>query len=303
MSTPTNTTTTAHIQATLIAQETMALYEKYSVFDKLVGPAHLYNVPQGVRTLTIAQQSALAFAATTEATAQGSTAFQPTPRQLTPITIAANILESWETPQGTPLDTVNMYAQAAARGYTHAIESQATISYAAHYGEAVSGNRIGTNAVALSGAIVRQGIGLLLSHGAPGPYNYVVDPIQFNELMANAEFRAATVRDMSSIHGYAATIGVSMDRYLGNFAGVHVWVGNGMINATGRRSMMFGQGALGRGYKQWYTDANPTPAQLHVSKEWQTNLSAHRIWFRSSWDVGGLVFTSTTNNWVVDIVS
>lgn len=301
----TNTTTIVG-QHTMIETRTLYLAEKLFVFRKLITPGFRVQVPAGSRIANISQQDSLTFAATTQATAQDSEAFTTTQRSFTPATIGTNILEAWEAQEGTPISNIDMYAEAAATAWAALEDDNSTLGFAHIYGEAPSStpdHEIGTDAVALTAYQALQGAQLLRTAGCAAPYHWVIDPIQWKELMSDADARQWLQLTRDGGMGYAATLGIQADRYLGQIHGVNVWVANALVESSGLHSMMFGQGAIGQAYKLISTPLSPTPSEFNVEIDWESNKFARRISYRVCMFVDGVGFTNTTNKFIVDIIS
>lgn len=302
----TTTTTAAYGMNALISAKAVQYYDKQRVFAGLIGEEHKYLVPAGAKSIEVDQLDYLTMTASDtspgEAVADDSETFATTPRTLTPAVVSTNILTSW-IKQDNTTGYADQIAEAAGYAYAVAQDSAANISFASLYTEATgTTHELGANSTALTAALGRAGWAALLSSGARGPYNWVIDPIQANELMADAEFRQSVMK-VNGDGSYAVTTGVNMDRYLGTIYGVNVWVGNGMVESTGLFSMMFGRGALGLGYKMVSTDVAPTPTELSIGAQWSNDLRAYRTLVMACFDASGIAFTSTTNSFLVALVS
>lgn len=291
---------------TAIAAKTVYYYDAYALFPKLIGPQFKVALPDGNKAVTFSQLDYLTVALHTEATGGDSETFTTVARTLTPAVHQANVLtgiESWST-SAVPL--VDMFSEAFAAAYARYVDGAATYSFAADYAEAPSSgpdHEIGADSTAYTAALIRQGASLLMTAGAKRPYHLVLDPIQFEELLRDPEARGYMMGGQAPGSQFAATLGVGMDRFLGQIYGVYVWVADAMIESSGLHSMMFGQGAMGMAYKPISTPLSPTPTEVNVDIEWDAHKIGYRTVFSSMFDIDGIAFTSTTNKFIVDIIS
>jgi len=298
----TSTSTAAYGMNALISANAVQYYDKARVFAGLIGEEYKFLVPAGAKSIEVDQLDYLALAAETEATAKDSETFATTPRTLTPAVWTTNVLTSWIKADNTN-GHFDQIAQAAGTALAVAEDSTAAISFAALYTEATgTTHELGANGTALNAALGRAGLAALMTSGARAPYNWVIDPIQAGELLADAEFRQSCVKVLGD-GSYPVTTGVNLDRYLGTIFGVHVWVGNAMIESSGLFSMMFGRGALGLAYKMISTPVAPTPSELSIGSEWSNDLRGYRTTIMTCRDTSGIAFTSTTNSFLVAIAS
>lgn len=302
----TNRSTLAGAMPTIIAPKAVYYYEKLKVVRGLLGAGSQYMVPDGAKSITVNQLDYLTFAATTEATAQDSEAFtlgnSAAGRVLTPVMVGANVLVGLESVNSGGQDINEMFAEAAATAWAAYDDT----ALCALYGEAPStgpDHEIGTDATALTAAIVRQGVSLLMAAGAKQPYNYVIDPIQFNELMADAEAKQYLRDTRSGGMTYAATTGVSMDRYLGQIYGCNIWVANALAESSGLHSIMFGQGAMGVAYKMLSSELSPGSSLMLADVQYLTGPPRYRCGFYVMQHCLGTAFSATTNAFMVDIIS
>jgi len=292
---------------TLVAARAVYYHDKLKVFRGLLGPQSEYEVPDGAKAITVNQLDTLAFAATTEATAQDSEAFDlggtsSAGRTLTPVIVGKNVLFGHESMISSGIDVVEMFSEAAATAWSLFDDD----ALAGLWGEAPSttpDHEIGTDGVALDASIIRSGVGLLLAAGAKQPFNLCIDPIQFEELMRDTEAKQYLRDTRQAGMAMAATTGVSMDRYLGTIFGCNIWVSNALRESSGLHAIMFGQKAMGVAYKYMQTPLSPGRNLMSVDIKYETGPPRYRIGFYVFQHALGTAFTSTTNAFMVDIIS
>jgi len=303
---PSNTTTLAGILQTAISERMIDQYFKKKVFRPLIGERNIILVPNNTQSWKIGQRDTLSFDATTQGTEDTPEPFDTAAtdaRTLTPIVFAAHALAAWEVVNDTPVKVINEMAVAALTAWDVLEDSDTTYGFAAQYGEACNttpDHEIGTNATAMDAAIILNGVQLLMTAGAGEPYNHVIDPIQVKELMQDTEAKA-WLRQKNG--DYAATVGADPNRYLGEIHGVQIWRGDAMVESSGLHSIMFGTNALGLGYKLISNPLNPTPLEFSPTVQWEDSANSYRVTFRVCMNIGGLSDTSTTNRFMVDIIS
>jgi len=302
----TDTTSLATVLPTLVSERAIPYYEKHRLWAGLF-PEHVYKLNQGESTLDVNQLDTLTFALRTQATTQASETFTTTKRGLTPVTHGSNVVISVESIQRSGVNIVDWMADAAATAWAHQEDAVATYSYAATYADAdTSGpdHLIGADSTALTAALGRQAVGLLLTAGAKPPYHWVIDPIQFEELMRDSEAKQFLHNTRGAGLTYAATLGVNPDRYLGDIYGAHVWVADAMIETgSGLFSIMAASGSVGKGWRELPTPTNPNPGELCVDMQWHNDLLAYRIAYSVCQHISGLSWMANNNRFMVALQS
>lgn len=299
----TNTTTLATALPTLISQRAIPYYHKKRLFSGLIGPENIYKLSKGESTLSVNQLGTLTMGLRTEATAQTEAAFTTTEREFTPITHGVNVAISTEALDRAGANVVDWIGEAAATAWAYQEETVATYSFAALYIEADDASpdhRIGVDGTAVDAAICRQGAQLLMTSGAGRPYHWVIDPLQFEELMRDSEAKQYL---MNTKGNAAATYGVSDERYLGQIYGVHVWVSDEMIQTSGPWSIMFGKDAFGKAWRELQSPNNTTPGELLTDVTWEADLLAWRLTFAVCQQMLGQGWATQTSRFIVSIVS
>lgn len=296
--------------ATGIETRAVYYYDKQKVFRGLIGPRYRFKVPKGQSAINVSKLGNLALESHTEATASEANTYATTYRVLTPVTLSNTAVVSWEASDGSAIGIMDMLGESAAMAWASAEDDLATYSFAAAYTEACNtapDHEIGTDAVALTAAIGRQGEALLRTAGCKGPYNWVVDPIQQEELMRDPEARQSFRDNSARGLAYAAGTGVALDRYMGMIGNVHVWIGNAMVESSGLHSIMFGDGAFGQAYKTISTPLSPVESEMNVDVQWDGRKIANEVTFTISQHNEGICQQSstyaTTNTFCVDIIS
>lgn len=304
----TNTTTLGTASPTLVSTRAIYYYEKLRVFRPLLGPNASILVPNNALIFKVNQLDTLTFGAHTQGTGQDAEAFTTTGRDLTPVILSTNVLTALEAYSSTPASLEDWFAEAAGTAWAALEDDNSTYGFAALYADcsnltSAPDHTLGANGTALDASLCRQGVTKLMSAGAKKPYNWVIDPIQFEELMRDSEAKQYLMNTRGANTTYAATTGVDMDRYLGQLYGCHVWVGNAMIESTGLHSIMFGQDGIGIGYKMVQTPNSGAPAEMAVDMVWEGHEIGWRTTFIVYMDTGGIAWTATNNKFIVDIIS
>lgn len=308
---PTNTTTLDKAIPSLIESRIFDAVNRQALWENIIGEENVVNLGGVGDTFDINQISTATMAATTQTAQQTETAVTPTSRQFVPATYGVTYLLSWEGKTYSQLDAEAMIARVTAAAYLTLLEGTATaaagVNFNSWYGEAPTSGPdhfIGTDGTPLNSNSILQAQQLLLTALAPMDHRYVIDPIQYRELMQDTACKA----DMQNTRGaglaQVATMGVQPNRYLGDIHGVPVFVANAMAESSGLHSLMFAKGAIGVGYKMISTPLSPVPSRINTDISWGDGTRfAWTITVRTVFDVVGQVFTSTTNKWVVDIIS
>ena len=258
----------------------------------------------------IVQRSGMTFAALTEWDGTGNTtntALDPTKRTLSPVLIGCHFQMSYEANSFSSIDPLKMIADEAATAWAQAEDSASTISFAALYTEAPSSSpdhEIGTQNVPMDAALVRNGVQLLMTAKARPPYNLFIDPVQWGELMQDALAISLLKDGGAQPAGFRAVEGVRMDQFVGKLFGCNIWcVPGGMISSSGIHAMMVGQNAIGIAYKRVSTPLSPTPSELNIDVQWFAQHRYYVVALTTCFDTGGIAWTSTTNKFMVELVS
>lgn len=257
----------------------------------------------------VVQRDTLTFADLDEGGASGNSneVFAPTARTLTPIMIGTTLTMSWEARTFPEIDPINMVIDEAANAWAQAVDSAATISYAANYTDADNSgpdHEIGTDGVAFDAALIRQGVQLLMTAKARPPFNLFIDPIQWGELMQDALAISLLKDGGAQPAGFRAVEGLRMDQFVGKLFGCNIWVvPGGLIESSGLHAMMLGANALGIAYKRIATSLSPTPSELNIDIDWDAHARAYIVALSTCYDVGGISGASTENKFMVDMIS
>jgi len=209
---------------------------------------------------------------------------------------------SWEGRTYTQGDPYTMISRAVGRAWNK-LEDQSDVGvgFAGLHGEPPSGGDIGTNGVAMDGALIRTAGQILLTNGGPMPYRGVLDPIQWAEILSDSDSReqlkASVGRQLN------ATGTVDPRRYLGMVYNVELYVADAMVESTGLHALIFAQGGIGLGYKRIATPASPTPSEINIEATWDSDIFGWAINAAVINDVSGLVDTATANRWLINAIS
>ena len=262
----------------------------------------------GVGTnLDINQMGTVAFGALTEATAPSNQAYTTTKRTLTPIYLGGTLFVSHQAKNRAQMDPMAQIADAVATAWVDLEDGNDTYGWSGQYADAdTSGpdHTIGTDAVPLNAAIVRQAVQLLMTAKAPRPYNLFIDPLQWGELLTDTVARDLLKDNGTQPDGFRAVEGVRMDQFIGKIFGCNIWVvPSGMAESSGLHAMMVADKALGLAYENIATDLSPTLSELNIEADWDGQARGWYVDFTVSMDIGGLVKTASNNNWMVNIIS
>jgi len=161
------------------------------------------------------------------------------------------------------------------------------------YTEAIAANEIGAAGTPLNYDTFLQGFGLLAAQAAPNPISWVVGPSQIAEVMGISQFskfleygREVLTQEVMIPVGKLGTAPL----------GVGIYWDNNAVNSTGVHSMMFSKGAFA------YVEKAPFSIAINDSNLYSKDRTLF-IAGTTTYGVGGVRDTSTTNKFVADIIS
>lgn len=302
----------ANIDVVEVGQRVLASAYLSSAFMPIV---NTFRAPsrQGI----LAQEGAMTWAAgnldTTVSTEPDETAYTPTGRtyactgHIVDAVIGQYALADGNT-SGKPL--IDQIVDAATLGYVKyfdglcaALHSEAPTTAPDHL--------IGATTAALSGPLIDQGIALLLAAGAPEKFALVIHTTKIPELMQIPHMRDRAIRGAAGAGAAGLQLqGVSSRKIVEGYAGVlDVYHSDQITNdAPGYQNMLVavGDGTNAAIANPWFPIQTPNGLQgqkLFIDVAWESARRAIEINATTMETVLGSGFTSTTNKWMVDIVT
>lgn len=253
------------------------------------------------------QRAALSFGAySSDGSQPNEQAYDPGERTHTPV---ERVLDVVITRKGAADSVVDINADIAAEvAIAYAGDVDARI--AALYTEAPTSpdHEIGTDAVPFSADTVRQGEALLFTQRAPRPdggpsrrgFIFVVGTNQYSELVQDDKFTNAGRYGGATV----VTEGVREDGFIQDYLNSSIYESDKIVESSGLHAMMFSrQNALGWTFKRIGRPGGSL-AQLMVDIAWNSKRRAYEVNVTYEAIAGGVKGTSTTsNNWLVDIIS
>jgi hypothetical protein len=280
----------------LILPEVVATAEEQNVFMPL---ARRFDLTGEGANFTIPQAGALTWAALTiDGTAPDETAFNTSARTLTPVPIFLDVV--------VPITAFN----AASVDLQAEIGKEAGVGLSDYHDTAFAGlyterptsapdHFIGTDATILSFSDLRAAQELLYVQKAPKRFAWVVHPTQFSELLQDNVFIDASVKGSSVL-----TQGIGANGMATSVLDVDVFVAEQIVESAGLHSMMFSRNrALAYGFKR-ISRLGGSAQELMMDVEWDSTRRTVEINMTIEADYEGAKGSSTTtNNWLVDIIS
>jgi hypothetical protein len=279
---------TAEILATAAEQEIgMQLCRRFD-YTGLPGDTFAVNSTPAVTFGALTQDS------TTE---PGEDAFTLTARTITPVQRQVDVILSSKM----VADAAGDISASAIREIGVALGRDRDVSLFSLYTEAPASapdHEIGTDAVALDFADLTTTLQLLHTQNAPRPYFHVIAPIQASELLGDTVFQSAAIKGEPVL-----TNGLGSNGFFTKILDLLLYVSPDIVEATGLHSMAFPMGAFGYGFKRMSSPLSPTPQELLVDVEWNSKRRVYELNATYYGDFEGLRNTTTTNKWVVDLIS
>lgn len=294
-------TEVASLVPAIITPEVLASAAAQEVFMQLCRRFDFTGQPGS--TFDVNQAPDINFGALTEATEPDESAFTTTARTITPVQRFVDVIITSKA----VLDSVTSLEDQVVEEMGIALAHDRDALAAALYDEAsltTPDHFIGADATALDLADLINGMQLLYTQRARKPYSWAVHPIQVGELMADAPFYTASTKGAPVL-----TEGIGDNGFFTNVMDVNCYMspeviqGSSGSHTTGLHSMMFGSGAIGYGFKRMASPLSPTPQELLIDIEWNSPRRHYEINATYYADFEGLRDTSTTNKWMVDIIS
>jgi len=287
-----------HFIPDIILSEVQATAAREEVFMPLArridctGPGDTYKVPQA---------GALSFGSlTVSSTAPAEDRFTSEARTLTPALRYCDVIVSVDAMQSAQASVMDAIVREA--GIALAADRDA--GFAALYTEAPSSgpdHEIGTDGTSLSFASLRSGLDLLYIQQAPRRFAWVVYPTQWaGELLLDDTLINASVKGQPVL-----TQGMQAGGYVTSVLDCDIHVSDQILESSGRHSMMFSKNAaLGYGFKRLTHPVTGNAQELMIDIDWNSAYRFIEINMTYWADFEGLKGSSTTtNNWLVDIIS
>ncbi len=285
----------------MVQARVIPFYEKMRIFSGLVGDENLIEVPPGSYSVEVGQDNTVAMGIAAEHTEVAAVQYSPTSRTLVPVVFVVSVNATWEAYQSTPIGLADKIARVGATEYARFEDGDTTYGYSTLYTEATaSTHELGADGTPLTASSINAANQALMTSGAPGDYNAVVDPIHVKELYNDSEAKQWLAMPNGD---RAVEVGVAPNRFVGHIMGVDIWRADAMIESSGLFAMVFGRGALGQAFKRYSSPINPTPANLHVESEYKEETRSIRTNFTTVFHNSGLPFSATTNSFMVAIQS
>jgi hypothetical protein len=296
------TTGVAELIPDLIVPEILASSAREEIFMPHVrrfdftGPGEVFSVPQSA----VLDFAALGSATYIDGTNPDQTQWNPTSRSFTPAFRFLDVTIGIDSLQGAQpgLSMQDAIIKEAGVGLAKDHDSL----FAALYTEADDASpdhEIGTDGTPLNFSILRSGYELLLTQNAPRPYVWVVYPTQVAELLQDNTFIDASVKGSPVL-----TSGIGAGGYFTQILDIAIYCSDQIDESSGRHSMMFCKNAcFGYGFKRITNPVTGATSELMVDPDWDSGRRMVDINMTYQAAVGGLVKTSTSNNYVVDIIS
>lgn len=301
----------ANIDVVEVGQRVIASAYLSSAFMPIV---NTFRAPsrQGI----LAQEGAMTWAAgnldTTVSTEPDETAYTPTGRtyactgHIVDAVIGQYALADGNT-SGKPL--IDQIVDAATLGYVKYFDGLC----AALYTEAPSSgpdHEIGASTAALTGPLVDQGLALLLAAGAPEKFALVIHSTKVPELMQIPHMRDRAIRGAGGAGAVDLKLqGVSSRKIVEGYGGsLDVYQSDQIVSSTGYHNIMMavGDGSNSAIANPWFPIQTPNGLQgqkLFIDVAWESARRAIEVNATTMETVLGSGFSSTTNKWMVDIVT
>jgi hypothetical protein len=243
---------------------------------------------------------AVTFGAVTEGTEFPEDAFDTGKRTITPALYGVDVMVgigAWTEAALSPLDAIVKETALALALHRDSV-------CAALYTEAPAStpdHEIGTDATEFNFTTLRDGSALLYTQNAPKRFAWVIYPAQWIELLKDDTFINASVKGSPVL-----TSGMGENGYVTSVLDVDVYVSDQIDESSGRHSMMFSdKAAFGYGFKRLPVPGNESVMQeLMVHIDYEGRYRSYIVESTYFADFEGVKGSSTTtNNWLVDIIS
>ena len=234
-----------------------------------------------------------------DATLPSETAFATGARTFTPTPYFLDVM--------VKLDVLN----SAQMSVPDAIMKEAGIALADHrdtlllltYTEAPTSpdHELDYSAAGLNFTALKEASKLLYVQKAPQPFAWVVYPGQWGELMSDSALIDAAFKGSPVI-----TNGIGANGFATKVFDVNIYVSPDVALSTTYRSMMFSSGpdgALAWAYKNLTHPVTGETSELLVDLDWNSGYRALEVNMTYMAVAGGTKATSTTNNWMVEVLS
>jgi hypothetical protein len=262
-------------------------------FD-FTGAGEVFSIPQSA-SLDFA---ALGSSTYIDGTSPDQTQWDPTSRSLTPTFRYLDVTVGMDSLSSSVVSIQDAIIKEAGIGLAKDHDGSA----AALYTEASAStpdHEIGTDGTELSFTTLRSGYELLLTQNAPRPYVWIIYPAQVTELLKDNTFIDASVKGSPVL-----TRGIQPGGYLTSMLDIDIYASDQIKESSGRHSMMFcARAAFAYGYKRLTNPSTGATSELMVDIDWNSARRMYEINMTYQGAFGGAVKTSTTNNYVVDIIS
>jgi hypothetical protein len=257
----------------------------------LTGPGDDFTIPQG---------GALTWTAYTGGDLPAEQAFNTAARTVTPTLRQLDVTIPIDVLQATQMSIQEGVIREAGLG----LAASRDAGFAALYTEAPAStpdHEIGAASTALSFLSLRQGINLLYVQEAPRRFAWVVYPTQWaGELLLDDTLINASVKGSPVL-----TQGVGANGYVTSVLDVDIYISPQVVLSTTYRSMMFSKNAaLGYGFKRLRHPVTGQEQEVLMDIDWNSARRLVEMNMTYHADFEGLKGSSTTtNNWLVEIVS
>jgi hypothetical protein len=195
-------------------------------------------------------------------------------------------------------DSISQLQQGIVDEISRSLMSRRDAKAAANWQEGATANHLGTDAVPMSFADIRNGQALLHAVRAPRRFVHVVHPTQFAELLQDDTFMNASVKGSPVL-----TQGLGANGYATSVLDVDIYVSPAIVESSGLQSMMWAFGAFGYGFKRLAVPGQGNPQELLLDMDWNSAFRQLEINATFEGVFVGLRDTVTTQTWVVQIIS
>lgn len=282
----------------VVIPEVIATSARQEVFMPLVrrldltGPGDDFNVPNA---------GALTWSTYTSGNSPDEQAFNTSQRTITPTLRQLDVVIPIDALQGSIVNVQDEIVKEAGLGLALSHDA----GFAALYTEAIASNPdhlgIGTDGTAMSFLSLRTGMGLLYAQNAPKRFAWVLHPDQWagelllDDTMINAAVKGAAV----------LTQGMGANGFITSVLDVDIYVCDQIIESSGRHSIMLSKNAaFGYGFKRLTHPVTGASQEILMDTDWNSARRSLEINMTYHADFEGLKGSSTTtNNWIVDLIS
>lgn len=264
-------------------------------FD-FTGSGESFGIPQNA-TLDFASLGSQTYI---DGTAPDQSQWNPTSRTCTPQFYYLDVTVGLDVVQGARpgISVQGAIAEEAGRG----LAKHHDALFAALYTEAPSSapdHEIGTDGTLMNFTMFRTAYALLLAQNAPRPYVWIIHPTTLGEILQDNTFTNAAVLGKGML-----TTGVGDGGFWQDLLGIGIYVSDEIDESSGLHTIMMSKNAaLAYGYKRITNPNNGQASELMVDVDWNSARRMYEINMTYQANALGAVFTSTTNKWMVDIIS